>query len=61
MHDPGAVALLRHPELAPVEEIEHFVYGVTHHALGLRRDLDGVLVGAVDEGLEMVVGHGGLG
>jgi hypothetical protein len=61
MHGPTAVSLLRHAKLALVEEIEHLADGVAHHALGLRRDLDGMLVGAVDESLEMVVGHGGLG
>ena len=51
--------LLGDPQLALVEQIEHLLHGVAHHALGLGRDLDGVLVGAVDEGLEMIVGHGG--
>ncbi len=57
MHHPAAVALLGDPELAFVEEIERFLDGVAHHALGLGRDLGGMLIGAVDEGLEMVVGH----
>ena len=59
MHHPGAVLLLGHPELAFVEEIEHLVERVAHHALGLRRNFDGMLIGAVDEGLEVIVGHGG--
>src|SRR4029453_14507311 len=61
MHDPAAVALLGHAKLALVEQIEHLADRIADHALGFRRDLNGMLVGAVDEGLEMVVGHGGLG
>src|SRR5262249_48307563 len=60
MHGPAAVALLGHAKLALVEQVEHLADGVAHDALGLRRDVDGMLVGAFDESLEMVVGHVGL-
>ena len=59
MHDPAALALLGDSELAFVEEIENLLDRVAHHAFGFRRDLDGMLVGAIDEGLEVIVGHGG--
>ena len=59
MHHPAALALLGHSELAFVEEIENLLDRVAHHAFGLRRDLGGMFVGAIDESLEMIVGHGG--
>ncbi len=58
MHDPGAVDLLGHADLALVEQVEGLVHGVAHHASRLGRDLAGVLEGAFDEVLEMLVRHG---
>ncbi|MND00165.1 hypothetical protein D3C83_186800 [compost metagenome] len=58
MHDPIAADLLGDAKLASVEQVEHLVHGVAHHALGLGRDLARMFVGAVDEGLEMIVRHG---
>ena len=40
MHDPFAVALLGHAQLAVVEPVERRLDRVAHRALGLGRDLD---------------------
>ncbi len=57
MDHPLVARLLGDPQLALVEQGQHLVGRIAHHALGIGREFSGMIERAVDEGLEMVVRH----